>query len=291
MFGQIPPTQYDLRFNLLGIPVRVHPVFWLTSAFLAWIPQRPDMVVIRILCIFLAILVHEMGHAIVTRSFGWYPEIVLYFFGGYATSARHSTWKDIAVSAAGPAAGFLLYAVTLCIGAVLVVNGFGHDELITSMLQKTPGAGGEAMVGFFDESWRALQADGVGRFILLRGIGDERVYGLMQILRHYSLVYDAIEISLFINLVWNVMNLVPVLPLDGGQISREYFCWLRPRNGMEICIKVSMFASGAIALLALQRYLQHRGLLGLAPGFLALMFGYLCYQSYQTYQMHRRGYR
>ena len=29
-------TPYDLRFRLLGIPVRVHPMFWLVSAVLGW---------------------------------------------------------------------------------------------------------------------------------------------------------------------------------------------------------------------------------------------------------------
>ena len=37
----------------------------------------------------------------------------------------------------------------------------------------------------------------------------------------HPLAEQAILFSLFINLVWNVMNLVPVLPLDGGHISRE----------------------------------------------------------------------
>ena len=113
MFGQISPTKYDLRFSLFGIPIRVHPIFWLTSALIAWDRDGGDLrkTLIRVLCIFVAILVHELGHALVTRRFGWNSEIVLYFFGGYATSKRHSTWKDIAVSAAGPGAGFLLYFI------------------------------------------------------------------------------------------------------------------------------------------------------------------------------------
>ena len=35
MFGQINPTPYDLRFEILGISIRVHPIFWASSAFLA----------------------------------------------------------------------------------------------------------------------------------------------------------------------------------------------------------------------------------------------------------------
>ena len=120
MFGQPAPTGLDVRFSVVGIPIRIHPGFWLTAGFLAWGPD-PKYVFVRILCIFLAVMVHELGHAVVTRWFGWRPEIVLYFFGGYATTQRYSTWKDIAVSAAGPAAGFLLYAMFL-IGAVALAD-------------------------------------------------------------------------------------------------------------------------------------------------------------------------
>ncbi|MBT4867846.1 MAG: Zn-dependent protease, partial [Planctomycetaceae bacterium] len=77
MFGSFAPTPYDLRFELLGIPVRVHPIFWLSSGWLAWHRGRLDIVAVQVLCIFLAVLVHEMGHALVTRRFGWQPEIVL----------------------------------------------------------------------------------------------------------------------------------------------------------------------------------------------------------------------
>ena len=235
MIGQIPPTRYDLQFTVARIPVRVHPVFWLTSAFLAWVPGHLELVFVRILCIFVAVLVHELGHAVVTRSFGWFPEIVLYFFGGYATSRRYSTWKDIAVSIAGPGAGFALYFLIKTAGVALFKNVEIQNELI------------------------------------------------------YVVLYDALRFSLFINFVWNVMNLVPVLPLDGGRISQEFLCWASPRKGMEISMKVSVAASGAVALWALYCLQQKQGLLGLDPMFLAIMFGYLCYQGVQQLQNYRRG--
>lgn len=226
MFGQVPQTEYDLRFSAFGIPVRVHPVFWLTSAFLGWRPAQLDVTVVNILCIFVAILVHELGHALMTRSFGWQPEIVLYFLGGYATTTRHSTWRDIAVSAAGPAAGFLLYGGVWLTELVLVAQGT----------------------------------------------------------RVHPLVAEAIYFSLFINLVWNVMNLVPVLPLDGGQISREFFCWYKPRGGMQLSLQISMIAGGAVALVSLYRMFNDETVFGLDPRFLALMFAYLAFQSYQALQ-------
>ena len=35
-------TPYDLRFRLLDIPVRVHPLFWLTAAMLGGITMSPS---------------------------------------------------------------------------------------------------------------------------------------------------------------------------------------------------------------------------------------------------------
>lgn len=230
MYGYIGHTPYDLRFSVLGIPVRVHPVFWLTSFLLAWYPHRLDLIVARMLAIFAAILVHELGHAIITRAFGWRPEIVLYFFGGYATTRRHSTWKDIAVLAAGPGAGFLLFL--LCLALRPAVHGGGSEVL------------GEAL-----------------RF------------------------------SLFINLVWNIMNLLPVLPLDGGQITRELLDRYRPRRSRELSVRVSTVSAGVVAAAALIRLVQDRDFLGLDPLFLAVMFGYLCYQGARDPAAWGGGYR
>ena len=244
MFGKINPAPYDLRFSLCGIPIRVHPIFWLSSVWLAWSPGRLDVVLVRVLCIFLAILVHEMGHALMTRRFGWQPEIVLYILGGYATSMRHSTWKDIAVSAAGPGAGFLLYFAFWFFAAPVYLSA---QHLAPQL--------------FGPET-----------------LGSE-------------LLLDAIKFSLFINFVWNAVNLLPILPLDGGQISREYWCWARPRNGMEINLKLSTVAAGSVAAWAAYCMANDRGIFGLDPLFLGLMFGYLCYQSYQNLQSSQRGYR
>ena len=242
MFGQIAPTEFDLNFRVLGIPVRVHPVFWLTSAWLAWSfsggPQSNFFVpklLIGIGCIFVAILVHELGHALMNRRFGFHSEIVLYFFGGYATSTRHSTWRDIAVSAAGPAAGFVLF------GAV-----WGAIEILSTTKPFTDRTTAE-------------------------------------------LVVHALSISYFINLVWNVANLLPVEPLDGGQISRELFLHFDRRGGMVRHLQLSMLAAGAVAAYSFYCYAQHRSVFGLDPLFLGVMFGYLCYQNFQAYEQHRRG--
>jgi stage IV sporulation protein FB len=113
MFGQRAPfTEYDFRFSVFRIPVRVHPYFWLMAAYISWVNGQLDLTVIGMVCVFITILCHELGHALMTRRLGhWRPEIVLEMMGGYATTASHSRRGNILVSAAGPAAGLAIYAV------------------------------------------------------------------------------------------------------------------------------------------------------------------------------------
>ena len=88
-------TQYDLRFSVLGIPVRVHPTFWFIGLLLGSATPQLSLVAIWIGCLFLSILVHELGHALAARSFGWPPDIVLHGFGGYFEC---TLYKDIMIS-------------------------------------------------------------------------------------------------------------------------------------------------------------------------------------------------
>lgn len=223
MFGMAGETEFDLRFQLFGIPVRVHPIFWLTSAFIVWNGDRPDLVFVGVLCVFLSILVHELGHAVMSRRYGFPSEIVLYMFGGYATGSRFSTWKNVIVTAAGPGAGFALFGVV-----------YG----ISSLLQNyAPGT---------------LDSDGL-RF--------------------------AIGVLLFANLWWSILNLIPTLPLDGGQIMQALMHRYAPRGADRRVLQISIAASGGIALLTLM-YM---------PGakMMIILFGLLCAQNVMAYNQLR----
>jgi len=132
MFGQVPETAYDLRFTLLGVPVRVHPFFWGICALIGWprqdVPGSEALLLLLVAtaCVFLSILVHEMGHALTAKAFGWRPHVVLYHLGGYASffpDRGFTTSRSVAVSFAGPAAGFLLFGLVVGIQMWLVRAG------------------------------------------------------------------------------------------------------------------------------------------------------------------------
>ena len=125
LLGEPARTAGDLNFSLFGIPVRVHPFFWLITLFLGPIrSQRPDIlyaVLAWILAVFISILIHELGHALVQRAYGYRPWITLYGLGGLASydpaavyQPRGSpTVRQILISAAGPGAGFLMQVIGL----------------------------------------------------------------------------------------------------------------------------------------------------------------------------------
>jgi stage IV sporulation protein FB len=110
-------TQFDLNFRLFGIYVRVHPLFWIVGAMLGWDLMKLgfEYLLLWILCVFVSILLHEMGHVFMGRVFGADSHIVLYSFGGLAVGAANlsNRWQRIAVSLAGPIAQLLFFGLLL----------------------------------------------------------------------------------------------------------------------------------------------------------------------------------
>lgn len=98
----------------------MHPLFWLVTLILGMgIGSReatpPKAVLIWIVAVFVSIVIHEFGHALAIRYYGWRPRIVLYSLGGLAI--YEPTYRDrraqIVIALAGPVAGFLFAGVIL----------------------------------------------------------------------------------------------------------------------------------------------------------------------------------
>jgi stage IV sporulation protein FB len=229
MFAEPVETPYDIRFRLLTVDVRIHPMFWLITTVLGWesIHEGVAFLVAWILCVLFSILIHEFGHVFMGRLFGADGHVVLYSFGGLAVgSVRVSSWwKRVLVCFAGPLAGFLFWG------------------LIVAMLY----------------SQRTVHFNPLAAAV----IGD----------------------LLFINLWWGVLNLLPILPLDGGQISYNLLVQFHPNRGAYFAYGFSFLVAALLALNALAAY-RGQGFIPFAPEGMygVLMFGYLAMNSFQALQ-------
>jgi Zn-dependent protease len=116
MFFEPARTPFDLNFRFLGVWVRVHPMHWIVSVILGP-PLNSGLVYVLawVICVFLSVLLHEMGHIMMGRLFGSDGYIILYSFGGLAVPDQRlpKRYQRILVSFAGPLiqlilAGFLI---------------------------------------------------------------------------------------------------------------------------------------------------------------------------------------
>lgn len=89
-----------------------------------------------------------------------------------------------------------------------------------------------------------------------------------------------------INLVWPILNLLPIWPLDGGQITREACQAIMPARGTAVSLGISMVVSGVLAVHMLMAS-NGRPLLPYVPAFgmlTALLFAMLCVSSFSALQ-------
>jgi hypothetical protein len=102
-----------LRFKLGPFPVTVYPWFFLSAILLGANQGFGWQMLAWILVVFVSVLVHELGHAVVGLLYGGRPEIRLEAFGGVTfpqLPSRPSPAKQFVLSFAGPIAGLLLGA-------------------------------------------------------------------------------------------------------------------------------------------------------------------------------------
>jgi membrane-associated protease RseP (regulator of RpoE activity) len=227
-------TPYDLYFTIAGIPVRVHPFFWVVAAFLGISAGDLFTLVGWVLAVFIAVLVHELGHALTMRAFGYYPRITLYGLGGYTEYGMRDAFVRppralgrIVILAAGPGTGFLLAAV---LAGMLLALG-------------QPVA---AVVGW--------------------PIG---IYVVTQL--GHPWMTEFVNSLFFVTVGWGILNLLPVLPLDGGQILREILGLRDPSWGTFRAAQISFLVGAGVAFWAALS----------SNFFLAILFGYLAYTNYQ----------
>jgi Zn-dependent protease len=181
-----PP--FSLHFNLGRIPVVIEPSFWLITALFGMYGAARDMRLLFswVAVCFVSILIHELGHALMAMSLGsGWASIRLYSMGGLCYSQGLSRWRDVAVSAAGPLAGFLFGGIILAVNMVAPPQHF--------------------------------------------------------------LAYAIFRDLMWVNFGWGIINLMPVLPLDGGHVLKGVLGPSRQR----LTLWVGVITAGGIAALML----------------------------------------
>lgn len=83
-----------------------------------------------------------------------------------------------------------------------------------------------------------------------------------------------IRFLLFANISWGVLNLLPIYPLDGGQVSASLFQMVDFRDGMRKALILSMATAACVGIYGLTHEWH------MAP----IFFGYMAYQNYITLQ-------
>lgn len=247
MLGEPARTQFDLNFPLLGIPVRVSPWFWLTAVLLGWgaTGGDPKLLMLWIAAVFLSILVHEFGHALAFRRFGVRSHVVLYHFGGIAV-------PDEVYSAYQYGGGFDSKSRILVSAA-----GPGVQLVFAGIIILLVLVAGHDLPFYFGPLERFLPTR--------RGAPIPN-----DILRAMA------AFLLYVNIFWALLNLLPIYPLDGGQIARELFLWFSPGRAIKQSLILSIVTGAVVAVWALSQ----------RSTLLALMFGVLAYSSYQTLQAY-----
>lgn len=245
-------TSFDLNFRAFRIPVRVHPSFWLTMALLGGAlglgPGNRALtpVLTFIVAGFVSILIHEFGHGLLYRACGQWPGIVLYYFGGLTIgqSEERNPWRRLMIVLAGPAAGFALMGLSLVIGGLAF--GVAPGGLLT-------------MLGL-PLGLRLGDPDAL-RPLLLQG--DTPAF-------HFW--WDMVSV----NLLWNLLNMLPIYPLDGGQAVGVLFGLRNRREGQRWLHMLSLVVAAGMIVFCLT---AAQGL-----QMTAILFGILALQNFQMLQ-------
>ena len=116
--------------SLAGIPVRVHATFFLLLLFVAWShasggPAAMVGGVVFVLLLFACVVLHELGHSLAGRRFGYrVRDITLLPIGGVASfeSLPTNPRQELIIAIAGPAVNVVL--ATLLYGLLRVGNAF-----------------------------------------------------------------------------------------------------------------------------------------------------------------------
>lgn len=119
---------------------------------------------------------------------------------------------------------------------------------------------------------------GPGAGLALFGVSFVSMIALhMTVVDPNSLFSHALVDLVFVNLVWSILNLFPVLPLDGGQVCREVCTSISPYSGILWALRIGI----GVALLT------GVGLLLIHEVWGGVMFLLLAAQNFQEHERRK----
>ncbi len=210
-------TSSGFNFSIFGFSVQVDWSFFLMALILGSSHSDLNVLGVWIAVVFVSVLAHELGHAIVARKYGLQPWIELYSGGGltwHQTSYPLSHFERITLSLAGPAAGFLFAGIVWCIRSIMPAI----------------------------------------------------------LISRYFWIFMAY--LLLVNIAWGVINLLPILPLDGGNVMRVIVHKIRGDADDRLPLQISIGTGIVIFILAIVS--------GRFWG--AILCGWFTYRNYQQLQ-------
>jgi stage IV sporulation protein FB len=250
LFQIPPPTRFDLRFSIAGFPVRVHPLFWVIALLLGSGSGNLIYMSLWVLGVFISILIHELGHALAMRRYGQESQIILHFAGGLTVPESVAFGMSYARVAISP-----------------------NQQILISL------AG--PFAGFFFAIFVLVSSIAMGGTMIFNTILGFIPFPVVSLPASFGILNSFFMILLWVNIFWGLVNLVPVFPLDGGQVIRNILIQRDPWNGVRTSLWVSVAAGGIMALI---------GFLALGSIYMAFLFGFLAFQSYQALQGSAGGY-
>lgn len=178
-----------LRFRIGPFPITVYPWFFLSAVLLGGDLGFGWRMAAWIVVVFVSVVVHELGHALVGRLYGGHPEIHLQAFGGVTFPQfreRPGPGRQFILSVAGPIFGLLL-------------GGLAYGLLM----------------------------------IWPPAAGSPTAFTMAEFVR--------------VSILWAGFNLLPILPLDGGQMMLAVLEGVRKKPSIALASWISAVACLAVA--------------------------------------------
>jgi stage IV sporulation protein FB len=251
-----------LRWRLFGISFCIQPSFWLISALFGYLVVGMGMQItgwdllkyigIWVVCTLVSVMVHELGHAVTGRVFGLPGNITLAGMGGQAVGNFEtlSVGQRVLVILAGPGAGFLFLFV------LILVN---------------------------QRPWNLNVADALNLPTLRVPWKWDILDQIDTNLKTTAPYSEIMKFLCWMNLFWNIINLIPIMPLDGGMLMSEGFTVVSPVRGLWLAFAISFLLAGGLAvycILAIVRGQDNFPTFAIDPFFGIIMFAMMAVQNF-----------